>query len=86
MESIRANAEHPFLYVKRMFGYGRVPGALLDTHDALTDWYKHMRSKAQIVAMLEATSAVDVEAAYEENGVGAHCRRPLAKVRVERVE
>ena len=84
MESIRTNAEHPFLYVKRMFGYDRVRyRGLAGNHDALTDWYEHMSSKAQIVAMLEATSAVDVEAAYEENGVGAHCRRPLAKVRVE---
>ncbi len=57
--------------------------ALLDTHDALTDWHKHIRSKAQIVAMLEATGALDIEAAYGGNGVEARCRRPLAKVRVE---
>ena len=54
--------------------------ALLDTHDSLTDWYKHFRSKNQIKRILTNLGAVDIEVAYGGNGVEARCRRPLESV------
>jgi SAM-dependent methyltransferase len=50
--------------------------ALLDTHDALTDWYKHFRTRGQIRRTLERLRAVDVWCEYGGNGVEARCRRP----------
>jgi SAM-dependent methyltransferase len=49
--------------------------ALLDTHDALTDWYKHKRTKGQIQRTLERLGGVDIACAYGGNGVEARCRR-----------
>lgn len=50
--------------------------ALLDTHDSLTDWYKHIRNKEQIEAHLRSLGAVDIRTAYAGNGVEAVCRKP----------
>lgn len=50
--------------------------AMLDTHDALTDRYKHLRSADEVRAALEAAGLVDVEAAYAGNGVEARARKP----------
>jgi SAM-dependent methyltransferase len=49
--------------------------SLLDTHDALTDWYKHFRTKGQIRRVLERLGAVDIASEYGGNGVEARCRR-----------
>jgi SAM-dependent methyltransferase len=49
--------------------------SLLDTHDALTDWYKHHRTKGQIRRILERLGAVDIRSEYGGNGVEARCRR-----------
>lgn len=49
--------------------------ALLDTHDSLTDWYKHFRTKGQIRRFLESLGAVDIWCEYGGNGVEARCRR-----------
>jgi SAM-dependent methyltransferase len=49
--------------------------SLLDTHDALTDWYKHYRTKGQIRRVLERLGAVDIQCEYGGNGVEARCRR-----------
>ena len=51
--------------------------ALLDTHDGLTDHYKHRRSRKQIAAVLEKLGAVEVECWYGGNGVEARCKRPV---------
>ena len=51
--------------------------SLLDTHDALTDWYKHFRTKGQIRRLLESLDAADIWCEYGGNGVEARCRRPL---------
>ena len=50
--------------------------SLLDTHDALTDWYKHFRTKGQIRRTLERLGAVDIWCEHGGNGVEARCRRP----------
>ena len=49
--------------------------ALLDTHDSLTDWYKHFRSKKRIRAILEQLGAVDLWVEYGGNGVEANCKK-----------
>ena len=50
--------------------------ALLDTHDALTDRYKHKRTRKQVHGTLERLGAVGISSAYAGNGVEARCRRP----------
>jgi len=49
----------------------------LDTHDVLTDWYKHFRTAAQIEATLHDLGLEDVEVTKGGNGVEARARRPL---------
>ena len=49
--------------------------ALLDTHDTLTDWYKHLRTKGQIRRVLETLDAVDIWCEYGGNGIEARCQR-----------
>lgn len=51
--------------------------AVLDTHDALTDHYKHKRNTEQIAETLRALGLVDVEAWYGGNGVEARARNTL---------
>lgn len=50
--------------------------AILDTHDTLTDVFKHVRTVEQIAATLKRCGMVDVEAAFGGNGVEARARRP----------
>ncbi|MEO5999792.1 MAG: methyltransferase domain-containing protein [Chitinophagaceae bacterium] len=50
--------------------------ALLDTHDSLTDWYKNLRSKKQIIKVLKELGAVDISCNYGGNGVEAICKKP----------
>jgi 2-polyprenyl-3-methyl-5-hydroxy-6-metoxy-1,4-benzoquinol methylase len=50
--------------------------SLLDTHDGLTDYYKHFRTRKQIAAMLAKLGAVEIECRYGGNGVEARCKRP----------
>jgi SAM-dependent methyltransferase len=65
--------------------YGKLPlsddlqreWALLDTHDALRDWHKHFRTRAQIEGTLRGLGLVDVWCAEGGNGVEARGRRPL---------
>ena len=49
----------------------------LDTHDAVTDYYKHLRTPAQILACLEANGLNDVVAAHAGNGIEARGRKPV---------
>jgi len=51
--------------------------AVLDTHDALTDRYKHLRTAEEVAAMLRAAGLVEVEVAYAGNGVEARGRKPI---------
>lgn len=50
--------------------------ALLDTHDSLTDWYKHFRTRGQIERLLQGMGLTDIWCTYGGNGVEARGRRP----------
>src|SRR5204862_6595676 len=50
--------------------------ALLDTHDSLTDYFKHFRTRAQIQRLLERLGLEKIWSAYGGNGVEARGRRP----------
>lgn len=50
--------------------------SMLDTHDGLTDWYKHLRSKKQIKKILEDIKSVYINVWMGGNGVEARCKRP----------
>jgi SAM-dependent methyltransferase len=52
--------------------------ALLDTHDALTDRYKHFRTTAQIDAVLQRVGFEDIWLNEGGNGIEARAQRPLA--------
>jgi SAM-dependent methyltransferase len=49
----------------------------LDTHDALTDRYKHLRSADEVRGLLEGAGLVEVDVRYAGNGVEARARKPL---------
>lgn len=51
--------------------------ALLDTHDTLTDHYKHFRSVEEIEDCLRTCGLVDLVVYYGGNGVEARARMPL---------
>jgi len=50
--------------------------AELDTHDSLTDWYKHVRSPREITRALRALGASDIWVGLGGNGIEARCRKP----------
>ena len=49
--------------------------SLLDTHDALTDFYKHRRKPSQIKKVLEEIDAKDIKVKVGGNGIEAFCRK-----------
>lgn len=49
--------------------------ALLDTHDSLTDWFKHFRTRGQIKRTLERLGMDEIWCEYGGNGVEARARR-----------
>lgn len=51
--------------------------ATLDTHDTLTDYYKHLRSAEEISVHLQQCGMENVEAYYAGNGVEARAIKPL---------
>jgi hypothetical protein len=52
--------------------------AALDTHDCLTDFYKHKRTVEQIAGSLQRLGFVDIEAGYGGNGVEARAVKQAA--------
>lgn len=50
--------------------------ALLDTHDTLTDTFKHLRDAEQIRAALKSCGMIDIHTAYAGNGVEARASKP----------
>jgi SAM-dependent methyltransferase len=50
---------------------------LLDTHDAMTDVFKHRRSPAAIRKTLEELAACNILVTTGGNGVEAYCEKPL---------
>jgi 2-polyprenyl-3-methyl-5-hydroxy-6-metoxy-1,4-benzoquinol methylase len=55
--------------------------AWLDTHDGLTDYYKHMRTESQIRRTLVNLGAQEIWTTKGGNGIEARCRRPPATER-----
>ena len=51
--------------------------SLLDTHDALTDFYKHRRKPDQIRTFLEHIGGQDIVVEVGGNGVEAICRKKI---------
>lgn len=51
--------------------------ALLDTHDSLTDWYKHFRTRGQILQTLDSLGLRQIWCEYGGNGVEARGRRAI---------
>jgi SAM-dependent methyltransferase len=51
--------------------------AVLDTHDTLTDYYKHMRSAEDIKNYLKKCGMSEIETAYAGNGVEARAKKPI---------
>jgi 2-polyprenyl-3-methyl-5-hydroxy-6-metoxy-1,4-benzoquinol methylase len=51
--------------------------AELDTHDSLTDWYKHLRTPRSIRAALTALAARNIWVAMGGNGIEARCQKPV---------
>lgn len=54
--------------------------SVLDTHDALTDYYKHLRTREQIEACLRSCGLVELEVSYGGNGVEARAKMPASAV------
>jgi hypothetical protein len=50
--------------------------SLLDTHDYLTDWYKHFRTRDQLEATLRRLGLTEVWCEKGGNGVEARGKRP----------
>jgi len=50
--------------------------ALLDTHDTLTDVYKHLRGANEISRHLHSCGMIHIETAYAGNGVEVRARHP----------
>jgi hypothetical protein len=50
--------------------------SILDTHDTLTDYYKHLRTTDEIEACLRACGLVDIAVYYGGNGVEARSKMP----------
>ncbi|WP_424627542.1 class I SAM-dependent methyltransferase [Bradyrhizobium sp. SYSU BS000235] len=53
-----------------------VEWCVLDTHDTVTDFYKHLRSLDQVCAMVSNAGLEIVRAAHGGNGVEVRARRP----------
>lgn len=57
-------------------GKGLAEWALLDTHDGLTDYYKHLRTPGEIAEALSAAGLEVIDSRPGGNGVEARARRP----------
>jgi hypothetical protein len=53
--------------------------AVLDTHDTLTDAYKHLRSAEEIIRCLRECGMEDIETVYAGNGVEARARKSVGR-------
>jgi SAM-dependent methyltransferase len=51
--------------------------ALLDTHDTLTDYYKHLRSADELRAHLQKCGMEEISTTYAGNGVEVMARKPF---------
>lgn len=69
---LQTGHHHPQLNDRQQYQY-----ALLNTHDALTDWHKHSRTERQVERMLTDLGAEQIEVFRGSNGVVGRCRRPI---------
>jgi 2-polyprenyl-3-methyl-5-hydroxy-6-metoxy-1,4-benzoquinol methylase len=53
--------------------------ALVDTHDFLTSWYRHFRTRKQIERAMQSLGLEEIACWYGGNGVEARGRRPHSK-------
>jgi SAM-dependent methyltransferase len=53
--------------------------SILDTHDTLTDYFKHRRTTGQIEECMRSCGLVDVIAYYGGNGVEARAKSPASQ-------
>jgi SAM-dependent methyltransferase len=61
--------------------------SLLDTHDSLTDWYKHLRTKRQLARFLQSSlDAQELYCEYGGNGVEVRVKRPPESPRARAIE
>lgn len=51
--------------------------SVLDTHDTLTDFYKHLRTAEEVESALRRCGLTDLEVSYAGNGVEARAKMPL---------
>lgn len=51
--------------------------AVLDTHDGLADWYKHLRTGDQLADTLRQVGAKDVNIAISSHGAEVRCLKPV---------
>jgi len=49
--------------------------AMLDTHDALTSWYRHKRTCGKIQSLLSSAGATEIECRRAGNGIEVRARR-----------
>jgi SAM-dependent methyltransferase len=52
--------------------------ALLDTHDSLTDHFKHLRTRGQLQECLVELGALEIWCVDHGSNIEARCRKPLA--------
>jgi len=52
--------------------------ALLDTHDTLTDYYKHLRSRSQLFNMLTDLAAINISINKGGNGLVCRAEKPIS--------
>jgi 2-polyprenyl-3-methyl-5-hydroxy-6-metoxy-1,4-benzoquinol methylase len=57
--------------------------AILDTHDTLTDYYKHVRTTEQIEDCLRSCGMIEVVAYYGGNGIEARAKSPASPARID---
>jgi len=50
--------------------------AKLDTHDALTSWYRHWRTRGQLHRLLTSLGTQDIHCSRGGNGIEVRARRP----------
>ncbi len=58
--------------------------SFLDTHDSLTDWYKHLRTRAQMIRLFESLGLEQLASGYAGNGVEIRGTRPVADAESEK--
>jgi len=57
--------------------------AILDTHDTVTDHFKHLRSAEELAATLQLNGMADIFTAYAGNGVEVRAIKPLKQTQGE---